>query len=174
MEFQMEKAFEILERTPRVLEAMLGGLSPEWSKNNEGPGTWSPLEVLGHLIHGEETDWIARARIILEHGEARPFDPFDREGMFTKFKGWPLEQLLREFAAARRKSLEALRSWKLSPADFNRTGRHPDFGRVTLAQLIATWAVHDLTHIVQISRVMAKQYDAAVGPWKAYLSVLTR
>ena len=174
MQFDLERSLEILERTPSTVTHLLRGLSPEWTQANEGPETWSPYDVLGHLVHGEQTDWVPRARVILEHGEGKPFEPFDRFGQFTRFKGWTLEDLLQSFAAERQKGLETVRGWRLTPELLARRGRHPDLGSVTLAQLLATWVVHDLGHIAQMTRVMAKQYGDATGPWKAYLPVLTR
>ncbi len=175
MEFELEQAKDILRRTPATLEALLRGLPAEWLGSNEGPDTWSPLDVLGHLIHGDEEDWIPRARIILQHGEASTFEPFDRfaylERESTKGKG--LADLLTTFETLRAKNLAALDEMDLDNDDrLALLGTHPEFGRVTLGQLIATWATHDLAHIVQIARVLARQYDAAVGPWKEYLSVL--
>jgi DinB family protein len=175
MEFELEQAKDILRRTPATLEALLRGLPAEWLGSNEGPDTWSPLDVLGHLIHGEEEDWIPRAKIILQHGESSAFEPFDRfaylERESTKGKG--LADLLATFETLRAENLAALDELDLD--NDNRLallGTHPEFGRVTLGQLIATWATHDLAHIVQIARVLARQYDTAVGPWKEYLSVL--
>lgn len=174
MQFELQKSLEVLERTPAVLAQLLRGLSPEWSRYNEGPDTWSPYDVMGHLLHGEQTDWVPRARIVLEQGEGTPFPRFDRFAQFTRFKGWTLEDLLQAFAAERQKSLETVRGWQLGPAQLARRGTHPDLGTVTLAQLFATWVVHDLGHIAQITRVMAKQYGDASGPWREYLPVLTR
>jgi uncharacterized damage-inducible protein DinB len=165
---------QILERTPRTLTCLLQDLPLEWTQANEGPETWSAIDVLGHLIHGDETDWIARARIILEHGETRAFAPFDRLAQFTRFRGWTLEALLERFADVRATNLATLEGWSLTREQLARRGRHPDFGTVTLSQLLATWVVHDLGHIAQITRVMAKQYGDAAGPWKAYLPVLSR
>jgi hypothetical protein len=172
--FDVDQAVELLERTPGVLRSLLTGLSDAWVHATEGPETWSPYDVLGHLIHGEETDWIGRARMILEHGEQRTFEPFDRTAFFRKSDGKTLPGLLDEFEALRHQNIEALRAFRLTPEHLQRRGRHPDFGPVTLAQLLATWTVHDLTHLTQIVRVLARQYDAEVGPWKAYLGVLRR
>ena len=174
MSFDILKSLEILTRTPRTLQDLLLGLPPEWVAANEGPDTWSVMDVVGHLIHGEETDWIPRARIILEQGESRAFDPFDRTAQFVRFRGWTLEALLTRFAEARVESLVTLESWRLKPEQLNLRGRHPELGVTTLGQLLATWVVHDLGHIAQITRVMAKQSGDATGPWKAYLPVLTR
>jgi hypothetical protein len=156
------------------LRALLGDLSPFWIEGNEGPDTWSPTVVVGHLIHGERTDWIPRARVILAQGENRTFAPFDRFAQFTESAGKPLAQLLDEFDAARTQSLAELRSWNLTDAQMQLTGDHPAFGTVTLGQLLSTWVAHDLSHLTQISRVMAKQYRDAVGPWRAYLSVMDK
>lgn len=175
MEFELEQAKDILRRTPATLDALLRGLPAEWVNGTEGPDTWSPLDVLGHLVHGEEEDWIPRAQIILQHGESSAFEPFDRFAYLERdsTKGKDLADLLTTFEALRAKNLEALDDMDLENGDrLTLHGTHPEFGRVTLGQLIATWATHDLAHIVQIARVLAKQYDSAVGPWKAYLSVL--
>lgn len=174
MRYHLERALEILERTPRVLDEMLRGLDPAWTEANEGPDTWSPTFVVGHLLHGEEADWIPRARWILDHGESRPFEPFDRTAMLQRYAGWPVEKLLDRFAELRAESLETLRGLRLTDAKLDLPGAHPDFGRVTLRQLLATWVVHDLGHLVQVARTLARQYDEAAGPWRAYLSVLTR
>jgi uncharacterized damage-inducible protein DinB len=172
MEFDLDEAVALLSRTPMVLKAMLAGLPPEWTRNNEGPETWSPYDVVGHLIHGERADWIPRARIILEDGEARPFDPFDRFAQFTESQGKTLEELLAEFAALRERNLDALCELRISAAELEKTGQHPALGRVRLKELLATWVTHDLDHIGQIARTMAKQYTREVGPWKAYISIL--
>lgn len=174
MDFQLKHAVEILEKTPGTLRALVGGLSDPWILTDEGPDTWSPYDVVGHLIHGEETDWIARIKIILEHGESRTFTPFDRFAFFRKSKGKTLGELLETFAKLRKENLRALDELKLEPRHYDLKGTHPEFGQVTLGQLIATWAVHDLSHIAQIVRTMAKQYHDAVGPWKAYLSILNK
>ena len=174
MERRVAEVIEILERTPETLRAMLAGLGPQWLEADEGPETYSPLDVLGHLIFGEETDWLPRARLILESGERVPFTPFDRLGFVAKYRGRPVAELLDRFAALRRENLEALRALNLSAADLERAGTHPVFGRVTLDQLLAAWAVHDLTHLAQIVRVMAKRYGVAVGPWREFMGVLRR
>lgn len=168
----IREAREVLERTPAVLAAWLSGLSPGWLDADEGPGTYDPLDVLGHLIYGEETDWIPRIRIILAHGESFPFPAFDREGFRATYGGLPVDALLTRFDEARRESLTVMEALALSEADLARTGTHPAFGRVTLGQLIATWAAHDLTHLSQLARVMAKRWRAVVGPWHAYLGVM--
>ena len=174
MEVSLDAALEILPRTPGMLKTMLKGLSPRWTTGTEGPDTWSAEGVVGHLIHGEETDWIPRATMILTKGESQAFEPFDRFAQAKRFQGWPLERLLDRFAELRAESLRTLRGWRLKPEQLTLRGRHPELGPVTLSQLLACWVVHDLGHIAQISRVMAKQYSEAVGPWKAYLPVLTR
>lgn len=172
MQFDLEAGIAILERTPGALDTLLRGLPDEWIRGTEGGETWSPYDVVGHLIHGERADWIPRMRILLEYQESRAFDPFDRLAQFEESKGKTLSQLLDEFASLRGVSLGALRGARLGPSDWQRTGRHPDFGVVTLSQLLATWVVHDLGHVGQIVRTMAKQYADAVGPWRAYLPVL--
>ena|SRR5437899_5227367 len=172
MRFDLDEAIAVLARTPGALRASLSGLPAAWIQGNEGPGTWTPFDVVGHLIHGERTDWIPRARIILEHGPARAFERFDRVAMFRESKGRTLDQLLDEFARLRSANLDTLRGFKLTPADLARPGTHPELGAVTLEQLLATWVVHDLDHVTQIARVMAKQYAGGVGVWTAYLSVL--
>lgn len=174
MEFQLTQALEILERTPATLNALLRGLSKEWLHNNEGGESWSPFIILGHLIHGEETDWIPRARIILENREARPFEPFDRYGQFKKFQKRSLQDLLALFAVRRKESLAALAQMQITPEKLEWRGRHPELGTVTLRQLLATWVLHDLSHLAQIGRVMAKQYQEEVGPWQAYFPILQR
>jgi hypothetical protein len=174
MHFDIDKSIEILSRTPAVLESLLYDLPDHWTRSNEGADTWSPFDILGHMVHGEKSDWIPRAMIILEYGESRVFDPFDRFAMFDQSYGKSVEDLLHEFTLLRQQSIEELREMELTPELLARRGTHPEFGTVTLAQLLATWVVHDLGHIAQITRVMAKQYTEAVGPWKAYLSVLTR
>jgi DinB superfamily len=172
--FDLQHGISILERTPNVLRSLLSDLSDDWTRPNEGPETWSPFDNVGHLIGAEETDWMRRARIIRKQGSDRRFPPFDRLGHVRAVEGKTLGQLLDRFATLRAENLAELASWKLGPADLRLTGEHPEFGSVTLEQLLSTWVVHDLGHIAQISRVMAKQYREAVGPWKAYLPVLTR
>jgi PAS domain-containing protein len=173
MEFILDDAIRILRRTPETLRALLAALPDQWARCDEGPDTWSPFDVLGHLIHGEKTDWVPRALSILEYGESQVFEPFDRFAQFGDSRGKSLGTLLDEFTALRIKNVETIEALHLTDDELERTGLHPDFGRVTLAQLLATWAVHDLGHIVQISRTMARQYDAQVGPWKKYLRVLS-
>jgi hypothetical protein len=171
--FVLDEAMAILSRTPATLDALLRGLPEPWITANEGGSTWSAFDVVGHLIHGEETDWMARAKIILEHGAARPFDKFDRLAQFGLSKGVTLDTLLDEFAAFRTRNLDELRALRLSDADLDRPGRHPELGPVTLRQLLATWMAHDLDHVMQISRVLARQYSDEVGPWRAYLRVIS-
>jgi hypothetical protein len=171
MQFDLSSGMAVLSRTPTVLDALLRDLPAEWVGATEGPDTWSPYDVIGHLIHGEETDWIPRARIILAEGEHHPFEPFDRFAQMEKSRDRTLHHLLEEFHRLRVENLETLASWTLSATDLERRGRHPELGAVTLRQLLATWVAHDLGHIGQIVRVMAKQYAEAVGPWKAYMSV---
>ena len=170
--FRLDEATAVLERTPRTVRALLEGLPDAWTNATEGGDTWSPYDVVGHLIHGERTDWMTRTRIVLEHGDAQPFPPFDREGMKRESAGKTLAGLLDTFESLRRENLAALRALGLGPADLARTGLHADLGRVTLAQLLATWVAHDLDHVVQIARTMARRYGEAVGPWSAYLRVV--
>jgi uncharacterized damage-inducible protein DinB len=164
----IEEVLAVLTRTPRVLDVQLRGLPAPWLEANEGEGTWNVRNVLGHLIDGEDYDWIPRARIILTAGGA--FEPFDRFAHLAL--DVPLNDLLDTFAEKRAANLDTLRSWRLGPREFALTGGHPEFGPVTLDQLLATWVAHDLDHLNQVARVLAKRYDEAVGPWKAYLSIL--
>jgi len=172
MDFELAAGVPVLERTPHALRAMLEGLPQAWTDATEGPETWSPYIVLGHLIHGERTDWIPRAQIILAQGVDRRFTPYDRFAQFTESRGKSLSSLLNEFAMLRAENLATLAGWQLTDAQLSLEGEHPEFGPVTLRQLLATWVAHDLGHLVQVTRVMAKQYREAVGPWRAYLSVL--
>jgi hypothetical protein len=172
MAISLEHTIALLERTPATLSALLGGLPDAWIVANEGPETFSPFDVVGHLIHGEKTDWMVRARIILEHGEARPFDRYDRFAQKRASAGKPLAALLEEFATLRRENLATLRAWNLDEHRLALRGTHPILGAVTLSQLLATWGAHDLTHLHQISRVMAHQLRPDVGPWVAFLGVL--
>ena len=172
MGFDLQQTIALLARTPSTLNALLRDLPQTWTLCNEGPKTWSPFDIVGHLIHGERTDWMPRARMILQHGESRAFEPFDRLAQERESQGKSLRELLDEFARLRSENLDALRAMNLQPADFDRCGRHPALGVVTLSQLLATWAVHDMTHFHQLSRVMAYQYREGVGPWSAYLGVL--
>lgn len=170
----LAEAVPVLERTPAILDAWLRDLPDPWIRVNEGPDTFSAFDVLGHLIHGERADWIARARIIREHGESRPFDKFDRFAMYRESEGKTLNDLLDAFAELRRANLDTLAGWRLTPQDLERRGTHPELGAVTLGQLLATWVAHDLGHLGQVARVMAKRYKTDVGPWVAYLPILTR
>jgi len=174
MEYQHEHTRAILTRTPTTLRALLAGLPDAWTHATEGDGTWSAYDVVGHLLHGEQTDWIPRARIILEQGEAQPFPTFDRTAMFAESADKSLGDLLDAFATARAANLATLSRLDITPETLARKGTHPALGTVTLSNLLATWAIHDLNHLGQIVEVMAHQYDAAVGPWKAYLALLTR
>lgn len=168
----LEECLSVLTRTPATLDTLLRDLPEAWTTATEGPGTWSPYVVIGHLIHGERTDWMPRLAIILEHGPNRPFDPFDREAQFRESHGKSLSTLLDEFSALRRDNLARLRALNLRPAQFELQGTHPALGPVTVRQLLATWTAHDLAHILQVSRVMAKRYKQEVGPWAEYLSVM--
>jgi hypothetical protein len=172
MEHNLNHTVALLSRTPAALSALLRDLPEEWTLRNEGEKTWSPYDVVGHLIHGERTDWMPRAKRILEAGESRAFDPFDRWAQERESRGKALGQLLDEFSELRAQNLVELRRMNLQPADLERRGKHPALGIVTLSQLLATWAAHDLTHLHQISRVMAYQYREAVGPWSAFLGVM--
>jgi hypothetical protein len=172
MQYSLEKSYQILERTPTVLCSLLTGLSDDWIMNNEGPETFSPYDVIGHLIQGEKTDWRNRAMMILEHGTEKTFVPFDRFAQFEESKGKSLSQLLDEFERLRKESLVWLRSLNLTETDFDKKGIHPSLGEVTLRQLLSTWVAHDLTHIAQVSRVMAKQYKEEIGPWLEYFRIL--
>ncbi len=169
----MEEGVAILARTPAALDALLRGLPDGWIAADEGDATWSPFDVVGHLIHGERTDWLPRAKIIVTHGETRAFDTFDRFAQFAVSEGRTLASLLDEFAGLRHDNLRVLASLRLTEADLDRRGRHPELGIVTLRQLLATWVAHDLDHVVQISRVLARQYSDEVGPWRAYLRVIS-
>ena len=172
MQFSLSKSIEILERTPHTLAELLSGLSHEWIFTNEGGETWSPFDVMGHLIHGDKTDWMSRADIILSDAADKTFQPFDRFAQFEASKGKAMEQLLQEFAELRQLNIEKLKAYHITDDDLKKTGVHPAFGEVTLAQLLSTWTVHDLDHIAQVVRVMAKQYTTEVGPWTAYLKIL--
>ena len=168
----LEAVVAVLERTPATLGALLADLPERLERGNEGGQSWSPFDVLGHLIHGERTDWIPRLRIIFEHGGPREFEPFDRFAQLEASGGRGVEDLLDDFEALRAANLRTLAALDLGPKDLARRGRHPELGEVTAAELLATWAVHDLNHIAQISRIMARQLGAQVGPWRAYLPVL--
>jgi hypothetical protein len=171
--FVMKEGVAILARTPATLDALLRGLPNGWIAAHEGGQTWSPFDVVGHLIHGERTDWMPRVKIILEHGDAKAFDTFDRLAQFAVSEGRTLASLLDEFTALRKDNLRELEELRLTDADLERRGRHPALGVVTLGQLLATWVAHDLDHVVQISRVLARQYSDEVGPWRAYLRIIS-
>jgi len=173
MPFELTQALEVLRRTPGVLHALLAGLDDRWTRATEGPETFSPFDVVGHLVDGEETDWIPRARLILARGTNLTFEPYDRFRHYARNADRVLGSLLDEFARLRRANLDLLRSWQLTPATLDLPGDHPGLGRVTLRQLLAAWVVHDLGHVAQVARVMAKQYRADAGPWVEYLPVLT-
>jgi hypothetical protein len=169
--FDLAEAIAVLARTPDTLQVLLGGLPEGWIRAAEGEGTWAPYDVIGHLVHGERTDWLPRVRHILA-GDPRPFEPFDRTAQFLESQGKSPGELLDTFGELRRESLAALAAMQITSADLNRTGQHPALGEVSLQQLLATWVVHDLDHVAQIVRTMAKRYTAEVGPWSAYLSIL--
>src|SRR5262245_10289799 len=170
--FQLQSAIPVLSRTPAVLRATLGGLGPEWTHTNYGNDTFSPFDVIGHLITGEQTDWLVRAKIILKNGPSRPFDKYDRYAQFEASRGKTVDQLLDEFERLRRANPDTLRSLEITPAQRDLRGTHPALGPVTLGNLLATWVAHDLNHIAQVARCMATQYETAVGPWKEYLGIL--
>ena len=172
MEYSLPDTIPLLTRSPAVLNALLRDLPETWTLRNEGENTWSAFDVVGHLIHGDRTDWIPRARRILQFGESKAFEPFDRLAQQRQSRGKSLGQLLDEFAGVRSESLAELRALNLRQEDFDRRGLHPALGVVTLSQLLATWAAHDLTHVLHIARIMAHQYREAVGPWSKYLGVL--
>ena len=174
MQFNLIKSIQVLERTPSVLKDLLHGLPEDWTAPNEGPDTWSPYDVIGHLIQGEKKDWIPRAKIILTHGESVPFTPFDRFAQFEESKGKIINELLTEFSDLREQNLVELKSLNITEKDLDKTGMHPALGKATLRNLLASWVVHDLGHIAQISRVMAKQYTSEVGPWFEYLGILKK
>ena len=172
MEFEFDDAIPVLRRTPVAVRGLLLNLPQTWTRATEGDGTWSPFDVVGHLIHADRTDWMTRVDHILRHGDTVPFPPFDREGMFAASKGLSLGTLLDTFDEVRVESLDRLLALRLTDADLARPGKHPELGVVTMRQLLATWVAHDLNHLDQIARVMARQYTSAVGPWRAYLSIL--
>ncbi len=174
MAFELTEGIAVLERTPAVFRALLSGLPEAWTRCNEGPETFSPFDNLGHVIHGERTDWIPRARIIMAQGDDRRFEPYDRFAQTRESAGKTLANLLDEFSALRAANVITLRSWNLSDQQFQLEGEHPALGRVTLRQLLATWVAHDLGHIAQTTRVMAKRYREEVGPWRAYLPIVDR
>ncbi len=172
MDHNLEETENLLARTPDVFNSLLRGLPATWILGNEGEGTWTPFDVVAHMIHAEYEDWIPRAQVILRFGESQAFPPFDREANFSKSRGQTLEALLDEFARARSASLQELNKWNLQPQDLEKRGRHPVLGAVTLSELLATWATHDLTHLHQITRLMAHRYREAVGPFSRFLGVL--
>ena len=172
MTILLSEAIPVLRRTPATLRALLSGLGAEWLEADEGPDTFTPRDVIGHLISGEETDWIPRLRIILESGERRPFTPFDRFGFRQKYGRLAIDELLDRFSTLREENVRQLEDLRLTPAQMELRGTHPELGTVTLSQLLATWVGHDLTHVSQVVRVMAKRYEQAVGPWRAYLRIL--
>jgi DinB family protein len=174
VEFHLDTALPVLRRTPSVVRTLLADLPRDWIEPTEGPGTWSPFDVVGHLIHGERTDWVPRIEHMLEHGDRVPFPPFDREAMFNASRGRSLVELLETFTELRAQSLTRLDALGLTDADLSRRGQHPEFGVVTMGQHLATWVAHDLGHVSQVVRVMALQYSDEVGPWRAYLSILKR
>lgn len=174
MQFDLKRSIEILSRTPFVIETLLDGVSNEWLMNNEGENTWSPFDIIGHLIHGEKTDWITRMEIILSNDIDKSFSPFDRFAQFEVSKGKDFSQLIDTFKTLRKKNIEILIAKNISVNDLEKKGIHPVFGEVTLEALLATWTAHDLGHIAQIARVMAKQYTDEVGPWKQFLPILEK
>ena len=174
MTFEKDKAIEILKRTPSTIEALLKGISKEWLMNNEGENTWSPYDIVGHLIHGEKTDWIPRAKIILSDSQNKTFEPFDRFAKMGENQKRDIEELLEEFKKLRTENLKELQSLQVDESTLRKKGMHPELGEVNLQELLSTWVVHDLGHISQISRVMAKQYKDEVGVWKEYLGILKK
>lgn len=171
MDFSLEGGTQVLRRTPGVLQSLLPGLTDEWISGDDGPGSWSPWQVAAHLTHIEETDWIDRTQVILRHGTRRTFDPVDREAGFSRFTRWPIDAVLGRFASLRADNLQTLERL-VHPSDLDRSGLHPVFGEVELGQLLATWVVHDLNHLGQIVKAMARQYGDAVGPWRQLLGIL--
>jgi hypothetical protein len=174
MTAEVKKSVEVLERTPGVLRALLGGLGDFWALSNYGPDTFSPFDVVGHLIHGERTDWMTRVRVILEHGEAQPFPAFDRYAMYEASKGRSMAELLETFASLRAKNLDDLKALALTQEKLGLRGTHPQLGGVALGNLIAAWVVHDLGHLHQVAKAMAFQYRDEVGPWRELLTILPR
>ena len=172
MKYSLEKSYQILEKTPAVLKALLSNLHDDWVMNNEGPETFSPYDVIGHLIHGEQTDWTARTKIILEFGLSKPFEPYNRFVQYEESKEKTLKQLLDEFETVRKENMMWFKSLHLTEEDLDKKGMHPKLGEVTLRNLLSTWVVHDLTHIAQITRVMAKQYKEEMGPWPEFFRIL--
>lgn len=172
MNFELHKSIEILERTPDVYSALFNNTQHNWDKINEGVGTWSGYNIIGHLIHGEKTDWIPRAEIILGNNDDKTFEPYDRFAQDKLYSFQTTEELLLEFKVLRNQNVEKLKSWNLSESDLNKEGLHPDFGTVTLRQLISTWTIHDIAHLNQVTRVIVKHYADDVGPWKKYTKLL--
>jgi hypothetical protein len=172
MKYSLERSYEILDRTPAALQALLAGLPDDWVMPNEGPETFSPYDVIGHLVHGEKTDWVVRTKMILEFGNTQTFEKYDRFAQYKESKGKSLQQLLDEFAAIRKENMVWFKALKLTEDDLDRKGMHPVLGDVTLRNLLATWVVHDLTHVAQITRVMAKQYKEEMGPWPEFFRIL--
>jgi hypothetical protein len=172
MQYSLDRSYEILERTPAVLQSLLAGLSDDWIMPNEGPETFSPYDVIGHLVHGEKTDWVVRTKMILEFGNTKTFEKYDRFAQYEESKGKSLQQLLDEFAAIRKENMVWFKALNLTEDDLDRKGMHPVLGDVTLKNLLATWVVHDLTHIAQVTRVMAKQYKTEMGPWPEFFRIL--
>lgn len=172
MQYNLNEAVTILSRTPEVLNSLLKNLPEDWVKNNEGADTWSPYDVVGHMVHGERKDWTERMNIILSDAEDKTFQPFDRFAQLTESKGKSMEILLEDFAILRARNLLLLQEANITDADLDKKGIHPALGEVTLRQLLSTWVVHDLNHTAQITRVMAKQYKENVGPWQEYLRIL--
>lgn len=173
MKYSLDKSYQILERTPAVLKSLLSNLDEGWVMNNEGPDTFSPYDVIGHLIHGEKTDWTARTKMILESGNTKTFVPWDRFAQYEESKGKTLAQLLNEFENIRKENVTWMKSLNLAESDLDKKGMHPKLGEVTLRNLLSTWVVHDLTHIAQITRVMAKQYKEEMGPWPEFFRILS-
>ena len=173
MKYSIERSIEILERTPAVLNSMLSGIGDDWVMNDEGPETFSPYDVIGHLVHGEKTDWTARTKMILEFGDTKTFVPWNRFAQYEESKGKTLQELLDEFMAIRKENMDWFKSLQLTEADLDKKGMHPKLGPVTLRNLLATWVVHDLTHIAQVARVMAKQYEDEMGPWPEFFRILS-
>ena len=173
MTFNAEKSYQILERTPTVLKTLLSNLREDWVMKNEGPDTFSPYDVIGHLIHGEKTDWVPRAKIILEFGVAKPFTPWDKFAQYEESRGKTLTQLLDEFERVRKENMQWFNSLQLTETDLEKKGVHPVLGEVSLRNLLSTWVVHDLTHIAQVTRVMAKQYKEEMGKWPEFFRILS-
>lgn len=172
MKFDLTESVGILQRTPGVLRSLLSGLNEEWTHSNEGPDTFSPYDVLGHLVHGEKTDWMVRTRHLLAHGVSLPFEPYDRFAQYRESEGKTTEMLLDELEALRMANIASLQAMELTEEDLDKKGLHPSLGEVTLRNLLATWVAHDLTHIAQVTRVMAKQYKGEMGPWPAFFRIL--